>query len=257
MATPFVSGAAALLLAATGQRLGMPGVRQALLDTVEPLQSHAGKCSSGVRGRSCGDLQEGCALPKVLTGGPTSRRPGAQLCSACAQFCRAYLCPDSLRLLAALRRAGCASIWRFGGRSRSQPSGVVHSRTGLHLCPLQRLSYCWRHSRRRRRPKSGDRRPRHHYKPGSAGPLRQRQARRSGAGRRRPSARSTASQRPRIHRKDSLCLLFKCLPYLLILLPIVKVAVSPSRLASLCTTSVYLNQAFLTATMAVNNPAVS
>ncbi len=150
MATPFVSGAAALLLAATGQRLGMPGVRQALLDTVEPLQSHAGKCSSGVRGRSRVALGEGCALPKVRRGGPTARRPGAQLCSACAQSCRAYLCPVSLRLLAALRRAGCASTGRFNGRSRSQPSGVVHSRTGLQLCPLQRLSYCWRHSRRRR-----------------------------------------------------------------------------------------------------------
>lgn len=50
MAVPFVSGAAALLLAATGQRLGTLGVRRVLLDTVEPLESHAGRCSSGVRG---------------------------------------------------------------------------------------------------------------------------------------------------------------------------------------------------------------
>ncbi|KAL4423262.1 hypothetical protein ABPG77_004531 [Micractinium sp. CCAP 211/92] len=69
MATPFVSGAAALLLAATGQRLGMPGVRQALLDTVEPLQSHAGKCSSGGRLRIDRALQRALTLA-AQRGGP-------------------------------------------------------------------------------------------------------------------------------------------------------------------------------------------
>lgn len=48
MATPFVSGAAALLLAATGGRLSAAQARAVLLETAEGLESHRGRCSSGV-----------------------------------------------------------------------------------------------------------------------------------------------------------------------------------------------------------------
>jgi hypothetical protein len=48
MATPFVSGAAALLLAATGGRLSAAQARAVLLETAEKLESHRGRCSSGV-----------------------------------------------------------------------------------------------------------------------------------------------------------------------------------------------------------------
>ncbi|PSC70283.1 Kinesin-related 11 [Micractinium conductrix] len=49
MAAPFVSGAAALLMAATGRRVTPLKARRLLLATAEPLESHRGRCSSGGR----------------------------------------------------------------------------------------------------------------------------------------------------------------------------------------------------------------
>ncbi|KAL4436741.1 hypothetical protein ABPG75_003880 [Micractinium tetrahymenae] len=86
MATPFVSGAAALLLAATGRRLSPPGVRRLLLDTVDRLDSHAGKCSSGGRLRMDRALQRAlwiaawqgdAAMNGAVPVPPAARPPGA------------------------------------------------------------------------------------------------------------------------------------------------------------------------------------
>jgi hypothetical protein len=51
MAAPFVSGAAALLLAASGRRITGLQAKQLLLESVDKLDSHAGRCSSGVSAR--------------------------------------------------------------------------------------------------------------------------------------------------------------------------------------------------------------
>lgn len=60
MATPFVSGAAALLLAATGGSLTAAQLRQALVGSAEAVSAFAGLCSSG------GELRVDSALSAAL-----------------------------------------------------------------------------------------------------------------------------------------------------------------------------------------------